>query len=210
MITATMGISIVRERRHEDGQRRRAQEITINSVLAQLERPASKLAFRIDPCRQAKHTLRNRTDNQSTNRLNFSTPKFTLQRLAVPRKGSPIAMPPKRRILCVDDQADMCSLITMILTDYEVVSAHSKAEALRIATGGLFDLYLLDYYLPDGTGLELCLLIRDFDASTPILFVTDMDDLSQQQIENVNAQGLIHKEDLPDGLLSAIQKVLTN
>jgi CheY-like chemotaxis protein len=60
----------------------------------------------------------------------------------------------------------MCSLIATILSDHEVVSAHSKAEALRKATGGLFDLYLLDYYLPDGTGLEVCLLIRDFDDST--------------------------------------------
>jgi CheY-like chemotaxis protein len=61
--------------------------------------------------------------------------------------------------------------------------AHSKAEALRKATGGLFDLYLLDYYLPDGTGLELCLLIRDFDGSTPVLFVTDVAEPGQQQIQ---------------------------
>jgi CheY-like chemotaxis protein len=118
-------------------------------------------------------------------------------------------MPTKRRILCVDDHDDMCSLITTILSDYEVVSAHSKAEALRKATGGFFDLYLLDYYLPDGTGLELCLLLRDFDDSTPILFVTDGADLTQKQIESVNAQGLIRKDELPDGLLSAIPKLLT-
>lgn len=117
-------------------------------------------------------------------------------------------MPTKRRILCVDDQVDMCSLISTILSDYEVVSAHSKGEALRKATGGLFDLSLLDYYLPDGTGLELCLLLRGFDHLTPILFVTDMGDLGHNQIQSVNAQGLIRKDDLPDGLLSAVPKVL--
>jgi len=47
----------------------------------------------------------------------------------------------------------------MILEDYEVVSAHSKTEGLRKVQGGLFDLYLLDYSLPDGTGLELATLI---------------------------------------------------
>ena len=119
------------------------------------------------------------------------------------------AVPTKRRILCVDDQFDMCSLITTILSDYEVVSAHSKAEALQEPTGGLFDLYLLDYYLPDGTGLELCLLLRGFDDLTPILFVTDMGDLGHHQIQSVNAQGLIRKDDLPDGLLSVVPKVLT-
>jgi Response regulator containing CheY-like receiver, AAA-type ATPase, and DNA-binding domains len=49
-------------------------------------------------------------------------------------------MTDKRRILCVDAQDDICSLISTILSDHEVVSAHSKAEALRKATGGLFDL----------------------------------------------------------------------
>ena len=115
-------------------------------------------------------------------------------------------MPTKRRILCVDDHDDMCSLIATILSDHEVVSAQSKAEALRKATGGLFDLYLLDYYLPDGTGLELCLLIRDFDDSTPILFVTDFTELTRQQIENVNAQGLVWKQNLPDELLAVFLK----
>jgi len=51
----------------------------------------------------------------------------------------------------------------MILEDYEVVSAHSKTEGLRKVQSGLFDLYLLDYSLPDGTGLELATLIRQFD-----------------------------------------------
>ena len=47
---------------------------------------------------------------------------------------------------------DICDLICMILADYEVVSAHSKTEGLRRVQGGLFDLYLLDYSLPDDTG----------------------------------------------------------
>ena len=119
-------------------------------------------------------------------------------------------MTDKRRILCVDPQDDICPLISTILSDHEVVSAHSKAEALRRATGGLFDLYLLDYYLPDGTGLELCLLIRDFDDSTPVLFVTDEDVLNKQQLQSVNAQGLVPKDKLADGLAPAVAKILRN
>ena len=103
----------------------------------------------------------------------------------------------------------MCFLIIAILSDYEVVSAHSKAEALRKATGGLFVLYLLDYYLPDGTGLELCLLIRDFDDSTPVLFVTDGEAVGKQQTESVNAQGLVPKDKLAEGLAPAVANILT-
>lgn len=78
-------------------------------------------------------------------------------------------MAAKRPILCVDDQADVCDLICTILSDFEVVSAHSRTEGLRKAESGLYDLYLLDYSLLDGTGLELASLIRHFDDSTPIL-----------------------------------------
>lgn len=118
-------------------------------------------------------------------------------------------MTSKRRILCVDGHDDMCVLISTILSDYEVVSAHSKAQALRTATGGVFDLYLLDYYCPDGTGLELCLLIRQFDDSTPVLFLTELGDLSEQQIQSVNAQGLVRKDNLSGALRSAVSNTLS-
>ena len=112
-----------------------------------------------------------------------------------------------RRILCVHGHSDTCDLISVILNNFEVVSANSKAEALHKATDNLFDLYLLDYYLPDGTGLELCLLIRGFDESTPILFITGGLDITPSQIETVKAQGLVSKGDLPDALVSAVTKI---
>jgi len=70
----------------------------------------------------------------------------------------------------------------MILEDYEVVSAHSKTEGLRKVQSGLFDLYLLDYSLPDGTGLELATRIRQFDDYTPILIITSPHTLTDTEI----------------------------
>lgn len=116
-------------------------------------------------------------------------------------------MTKKRRILCVDDHDDMCLLISAILSDFEVVSAKSKAEAQLKALDGQFDLYLLDYYLLDGTGLELCRLIRDFDDTSPILFVTGPETLTRQQLQAVNAQGIVFKKDLPDALIAAVSRV---
>jgi CheY-like chemotaxis protein len=115
----------------------------------------------------------------------------------------------KRRILCVDDHDDTCGLIATILRDHEIVSAHSKSEGLRRATSEQFDLYLLDYHLPDGTGLELCLLIRNFDSATPILFVTGTFGLTNRQVTAAGAQGLVNKCDLTSSLISAISKLLT-
>ncbi|HEX2640835.1 MAG TPA: response regulator [Pyrinomonadaceae bacterium] len=98
-----------------------------------------------------------------------------------------------RKILCVDDHTDFCELVAAILQDVKVVSAHSVAEAVALATKEKFDLYLLDYHLPDGTGLELCLLLRGFDAKTPILFMTGTSSISEAQAINAGADGLVKK-----------------
>ena len=99
----------------------------------------------------------------------------------------------QKRILCVEDHGDTCELIALLLRDYKVISAHSKAEALRLASSEHFDLFLLDYNLPDGMGIEVCLLIRTFDKKTPILFSTAFDLLTEVQAEAVGAQGIIRK-----------------
>ena len=70
-------------------------------------------------------------------------------------------MTSRRCILCVDDHADPCDLITAILRDYEVALAFSMAEGLRKAVSQDFDLVLLDYHRRDGTGPELCKQIRE-------------------------------------------------
>jgi CheY-like chemotaxis protein len=101
--------------------------------------------------------------------------------------------PTKNRILCIDDHTDTCDLITHILTDYEVISAHSMADAIKRATDQKFDLYLLDYHLPDGTVLELCIMLRGFDRDTPMLFATATGSLSERQVINAGAQGLMKK-----------------
>lgn len=125
-----------------------------------------------------------------------------------PGKVLPIRMPTKRRILCVDDHADICDLVSTVLEDFEVVAAQSKTEGLRRVQSGLFDLYLLDYSLPDGTGLELATLIRQFDDSTPILMITSPHTLTDRQVSEVAAQGLVSKDDLPEDLLKKVRDIL--
>ena len=98
-----------------------------------------------------------------------------------------------KRILCVEDHPDECSLVTDILSGYEVITSYSKADALVRATAESFDLYLLDYHLPDGTGVELCLLIRAFDPDTPIFFCTGTSAITEATIKTAGAQKLIKK-----------------
>ena len=78
----------------------------------------------------------------------------------------------KGRILCVDDDKDTCELVTVLLgqAGYEVIQALNIADGLTLARREHFDLILLDWFFDDGTGLELCQMIRAFDSQTIILF----------------------------------------
>lgn len=77
-----------------------------------------------------------------------------------------------RRILYIEDHADTRELVTLLLAQksYEVITGSTIESGVALAGAGEFDLYLLDSWLPDGSGLELCRQIRQFDKTTPILF----------------------------------------
>lgn len=81
---------------------------------------------------------------------------------------------PLHRVLCVEDDADFCEIISFVLTPdgYEVVLAHTLAEAQAKATEAKVDLYLIDQRLPDGEGIELCRTLRARNPRVPILICT--------------------------------------
>jgi CheY-like chemotaxis protein len=101
--------------------------------------------------------------------------------------------PTEKHILCVEDDPDICSLVSAVLKGHKVTSAYSMADAVKRATAERFNLYLLDYHLPDGTGLELCLMLRTFDRDTPILFATSTSTITEAQVITAGAQGLVRK-----------------
>ena len=76
------------------------------------------------------------------------------------------------RVLYIEDHEDTRELVTLVLEQkrYEVVTGSTIQSGVALAYAQHFDLYLLDSWLPDGSGLELCRLIREFDQATPILF----------------------------------------
>ena len=79
---------------------------------------------------------------------------------------------PRTRVLCVDDDEDSrAMLITLLrLALIEAKAVGTAAQALSLIQTDRFDLYLLDAWLPDLDGFELCRRMRDYDPKTPILF----------------------------------------
>ena len=113
----------------------------------------------------------------------------------------------KGRVLCADDDKDTCEMVTTMLgqAGYEVRQALSVREGLRLAKKGGFDLILLDWIFQDGTGIELCEMIRSFDSKTAILFYSGIAyEAEIKKALRTGAQGFIVK---PLGTETLVQTV---
>jgi CheY-like chemotaxis protein len=73
-------------------------------------------------------------------------------------------------ILLAEDHQETAEMLLRLLDNYDLRMAQTKAEAIRLAREGSIDLYLIDYWLPDGDGASLIQVIRHFDPHTPIIF----------------------------------------
>ena len=115
----------------------------------------------------------------------------------------------KPRILFVEDHKDTRLMIRQLLgkKGYQVEIAESFNEGLELARNEDFDLFLLDYQLNEGTGKELCQMIREFDKETPILFFSASHPKIQEDAVECGAQGFVLKPDI-DALHGEIGRVL--
>jgi DNA-binding response OmpR family regulator len=79
-----------------------------------------------------------------------------------------------KRILVIDDDEDTCEMMQVLLKTlgYEAASVQTAAEALCLAAGERFDLYLTETLLPDLSGVELCQQLKDLTPAIPIIFVS--------------------------------------
>ena len=80
----------------------------------------------------------------------------------------------KRRILVVEDEADIADLIALHLKDLcdEVVIARDGHEGMLRARNELWALILLDLRLPGPDGLEICRAVRRDKPYQPVLMLT--------------------------------------
>jgi len=71
-----------------------------------------------------------------------------------------------RRVLVVDDQKDIRDMARLVLNGagYDVVTASSGREALKLASASTFDLVLLDINMPELDGWATLRLLRADEA----------------------------------------------
>jgi DNA-binding response OmpR family regulator len=116
-----------------------------------------------------------------------------------------------KRILCVESHEDTCFMLQVLLelAGYAVKTASTVAEALSLAQDQQFDLYLLDYGFPDGTGVQLCQQIRALGQRAPIMFCSGRAlPADRQQALGAGAQLFLTKPIDPEVLGQSVRQLL--
>ncbi len=119
---------------------------------------------------------------------------------------------PQSRILVVDDIADNCFLLKVLLEaeGYAVDMAASGKTALCKITSSPPDLVLLDIMMPDMNGYDVTRKIRQ-DSQTsalPILLITAFDEAIASEGFKAGANGFIRKPFEFKDLLSRVRNSL--
>jgi two-component system, cell cycle sensor histidine kinase and response regulator CckA len=119
---------------------------------------------------------------------------------------------PQPRILVVDDEPDMCTLIGTILdsASYEAVIATHVSDALAHLDGDRpFDLAVLDVVMPKMSGDDLAREIKRRNPDAKVLFVTGYNEaLFQARPVLWHGESFLDKPFTATGLLEAVSLAL--
>ena len=115
------------------------------------------------------------------------------------------------RILLVEDHEDTreCLMVLLAYSKYQVETASTIREALKLVETHPFGLFIFDSVLPDGSGVELCRHIRKFNQRTPIIFYSGL--AYESDITNALGAGaqayLVKPVDLAE-LIESVEKLI--
>ena len=118
---------------------------------------------------------------------------------------------PFERILVVDDDARLRSLLQRFLEDhgYTVRGAHDADQMDRLMDREHFSLIVLDYMLPKQDGIQICKRLRENDVTTPIIMLTAKgSDADRIAGLDAGADDYLPKPFNPKELLARIKAVL--
>lgn len=122
------------------------------------------------------------------------------------------------KILCVEDDRGLAALLGQVLIEqhYRVELATDGQTGWNLAEIETYDLILLDWILPELTGIEFCRRLRTRKRSTlnpnhdtPVLLMTAIETLAHKVMAlNAGADDYVVKPFHPDELLARIRALL--
>lgn len=118
------------------------------------------------------------------------------------------------KILVVDDhplvREGLAQVLLCLGQDTQVLQAETCTQALELSrTHPDLDLILLDYNLPDMTGIEVLEIFRHESPEMPVLMLSGSASIqTMRQVLSLGAAGFVTKSSRSEELLAAVQLVL--
>jgi len=117
----------------------------------------------------------------------------------------------KKRVLIIDDDMDMCTLLSRFLTrnGYETDVAYSGQKGIAKFEEENFDAVLCDFRLGNMDGKEVMLAIKRIKPETIVLIITGYSDIKTAiDVIKQGAFDYITKPLIPDEVISVLNKAL--
>src|SRR5450631_932081 len=117
----------------------------------------------------------------------------------------------KKKILIIDDDLDMCSLLSRFLNKkgYEAEVALNGVKGLARFNEEHFDIVLCDFRLGDKDGKDVLLKIKEIKPETIVIIITGYSDIKTAvDVIKMGAFDYITKPLIPDEVINVIEKAL--
>lgn len=114
-------------------------------------------------------------------------------------------------ILLIEDDLTFSRILEGFLTKkgYQITTSHKGKDGLKAFESRTFDFILLDYRLPDTTGMDILLEIRKSNTTVPVVMMTSFSDIrTAVKAIKSGAYEYITKPVNPDELLMILQQGL--
>jgi two-component system OmpR family response regulator len=119
----------------------------------------------------------------------------------------------KTRILYAEDDPDTRDMVCVALESegFEVVCPSDPEAFIGLAKEERWDVYMLDAWMPEMSGIELCKKTREFDSRTPIIFYSAAAyERDKQEALECGAQAYVTKPAIYGELVESINQVLSD
>ena len=116
-----------------------------------------------------------------------------------------------KNVLVVDDDNAVCRIVQSMLSNeqYQVQTSQSVVDALGAIERKPFDAYVIDYKLPDGSGLDIAERIRSKGSEAPIILMSGYDTSSvASRAEKFHIFDFLEKPFSREMICNALKKAL--
>jgi two-component system response regulator HydG len=118
----------------------------------------------------------------------------------------------KRKILIIDDDIDMCLLLSKFLTrkGYETDTAHTGAKGIAKFKEAEYDIVLCDYRLGDKDGKDVLAELKAHAPHAIVLIITGYSDIKTAvDVIKLGAYDYITKPLIPDEVINVLEKAIS-